>query len=102
MWRRSFRPFLFPDRVHRHVLIDDVLEGVDRAGGGAFIFRGIDDIIEQLPDGCRGDVHPCIGGGVVDKDVSVIIRYPAVAEDHVGGVADALLSSWAKQIATWF
>ena len=47
-------------------------------------------IIQQLGDGAGGHVQARVRRGVVDEDIAVLALDPAIAEDHVGDIADAL------------
>ncbi len=71
----------------------------DAGGGAPGVGRRVLDVVEHPVDRRGGHVHPRVGRGVVDEEVAVVARDRAVAEEHVGDVADALFALGRHQVA---
>ena len=73
----------------------DASTAAQRIGGG------VQHVVEQFRNRAGGHVQAGIRGGVIDEYFAVPALDPAVAEDHVGDIADALRALRGDEITGW-
>jgi hypothetical protein len=84
------------------VVIDDLLKVFDGTGRIEAVCRGIDHIIQQVIDGCGGDVHAGVGRGIVNKDLAVVVSDPAVGEYDIGNIPYPFFADGCDQVTAGF
>ena len=76
-----------------------IVDGLDAFSRGQPILRGIQAIIHEPVDGGFSHVHPRVAWCIIDEDLSILIGYPAVCEEHVHHVAHVFLTLRGHEIA---
>lgn len=75
---------------------------LDTEGGAESVGGGVFYVVEKSIHGGGGDVKAGIRGGVVDKNRSVFLGDPSVAEDNVRNIADPLPTFGSDKIPLGF
>ena len=86
-------------RLTALVEVYQAVDGLYRAGGRQSVLGRAEAVVDEALDGGGGYMHTCVGRCVVDVHLAVVVRNPAVGEEHVHHVALVLVAHGSHEIA---